>query len=120
MFGSILSLLDDYQLLPHATCLLWRPDLLWLHAVSDSLIALSYYSIPLALVVFAVRRRDLRFKWVFVLFGVFIMACGTTHLMSILTLAASPVGTLGPSASTAGVPTRSWVIRWRPSIRPNP
>lgn len=86
MFESILSVFDDTQLLPHASCLLWRPDLLWLHAVSDTLIALAYYSIPVALLVFAVRRRDLHFRWMFVLFGIFILACGTTHLMSIWTL----------------------------------
>jgi len=77
----------DFEL-PHAhgSCLGWQPALLWLHIGSDALIALSYYSIPIALLVLVHRRKDLRFGWMFVLFGVFILACGTTHLMGIWTL----------------------------------
>lgn len=74
------------DLVPHGTCLLWRPDLLLLHAISDGLITASYYSIPAALIYFVAKRGDLRFRWIFVLFGVFILACGTTHLMEIWTL----------------------------------
>jgi len=70
----------------HGGCLGWQPLLLWLHIGSDALIALAYYSIPVALLVFVRRRKDLQFGWMFVLFGVFILACGTTHLMGIWTL----------------------------------
>lgn len=80
------NFLDTYGLLPHGICLTWRPELLWLHAVSDGMTALAYYSIPVALLVFAWRRRDLQFRWMFVLFGIFITACGTTHVMGLLTL----------------------------------
>lgn len=86
MFSELAELFNSQTLLPHATCLSWRPDLLWLHAASDVLIALAYFSIPAALGYFVVRRRDLQFRWMFVLFGVFIMACGTTHLTSVWTL----------------------------------
>lgn len=72
--------------LPHGTCLLWRPDLLAMHAVGDGLIALSYFTIPVGLVVFARRRADLQYKWLFVLFAVFILACGATHLLGLVTL----------------------------------
>jgi PAS domain S-box-containing protein len=74
------------DLVPHGTCLLWRPNLLLLHALSDGFITASYYSIPAALIYFVAKRGDLRFRWIFVLFGVFILACGTTHLMEIWTL----------------------------------
>ena len=70
----------------HGGCLGWQPLLLWLHIGSDALIALAYYSIPVALLVLVRRRKDLQFGWMFVLFGVFILACGTTHLMGIWTL----------------------------------
>jgi PAS domain S-box-containing protein len=75
-------------LLPHAhgSCLGWRPLLLGLHVGSDALTALAYYSIPVALLVFVRRRRDLQFSWMFVLFSLFILACGTTHVMAIWTL----------------------------------
>jgi signal transduction histidine kinase len=73
-------------LTPHGFCLAWDPALLDLHVVSDAVIALSYYSIPLALGYFVLRRQDLAFSWVFLLFAVFILACGTTHVLDIWTL----------------------------------
>lgn len=72
--------------LPHGLCLAWQPWLVWLELMSDALIALSYYSIPAALAYFAIRRRDLPFRGVFVLFIVFILACGTTHALGAATL----------------------------------
>src|ERR1700681_4537434 len=70
----------------HGYCYLWRPEILWLHATSDGLIAVSYYVIPLVLVYFVRKRRDLPFHWVFIMFGLFIFGCGTTHLMEVWTL----------------------------------
>jgi|GEM_PF-964204 len=72
--------------MPHGHCYLWSPSIPWLNVLSDIAITLSYYSIPVALLVFIRRRKDLAFSWVFVLFGVFIFACGTTHLMEIWTV----------------------------------
>ena len=80
------SLFDDQGLTPHGFCLSWDPELMGVHVVSDLLIGLSYYSIPIVLAVFAVRRTDLAFRRVFWLFGVFILACGTTHFMAVWTL----------------------------------
>ena len=37
-------------LIPHGSCYLWTRSLIGLHVVSDSLIALSYLSIPITLV----------------------------------------------------------------------
>lgn len=74
------------SLAPHGYCLLWDPTLVWTHVVADSLIAAAYFSIPLALISFIRRRRDLQFGWIFWLFALFIVACGSTHLMSIWTL----------------------------------
>lgn len=72
--------------MPHGVCYLWQPALLWLHVVSDTLIVLAYYSIPFALMYFVYKRADLMYRWVFVLFGAFIMLCGSTHLLSIWTI----------------------------------
>lgn len=69
--------------MPHGHCYLWREDLLFLHAGSDALTALAYYAIPLILIYFVYHRRDLAFKWMFVLFGAFILSCGTVHLLEI-------------------------------------
>lgn len=72
--------------MPHGACYLWQPAVLWLHVASDTLIVLSYYSIPFALMYFVHKRTDLMYRWIFVLFGVFIFLCGTTHLLSIWTI----------------------------------
>ncbi|GAA3957605.1 sensor histidine kinase [Allohahella marinimesophila] len=69
--------------MPHGHCYLWRDDLLLLHTISDSLIVISYYSIPIALWVLVKKRKDLAFDWMFILFATFILACGTTHLIEI-------------------------------------
>jgi two-component sensor histidine kinase len=86
MLGHVGELLQSDAFMPHGMCFLWQPELLWLHASADALIALSYYSIPLALLFFVVRRQDLVFPAVFILFSCFILACGTTHVMAIWTL----------------------------------
>ena len=70
-------------LMPHGFCYQWKPALIWLHAISDTLIALAYFSIPIALIYFVRKRRGIPFGWMFVCFGVFITACGATHLMDV-------------------------------------
>lgn len=79
-------LIDPAPFMPHGMCLLWDPALIWLHLGSDLLTGLSYFSIPVALVVFARRRKDLAYSWMFLLFGAFIFACGTTHFLGAWTL----------------------------------
>lgn len=81
-----LSTLTQQGLLPHGICLSWQPGLLMLHVISDSLIAVAYFSIPFGLAHFVSRRKDLEYRWMFILFAGFIMACGTTHLLDIWTL----------------------------------
>ncbi len=72
--------------MPHGQCYLWQPGLLWLHGVSDGLIALAYYSIPLTLLYFIRKRRDVPFPGVFAMFSAFIIACGTSHLLEVWTI----------------------------------
>lgn len=69
--------------LPHGTCYLWNSKIVWLHVISDSIITLSYYCIPIALIYLVQKRRDLPFNWIFWMFGLFILGCGTTHLMEV-------------------------------------
>ncbi len=72
--------------MPHGYCYLWNTRLVWLHVLSDGLIALAYLAIPMVLLWFVRKRRDLPFSWMFLLFGVFIVACGLTHVMEIWNL----------------------------------
>lgn len=86
MFDLLKNLFASELFIPHGHCYLWKPELVGLHIVSDSLIALAYYSIPITLVYFVRKRHDIPFHWIFWLFGTFIVACGTTHLIEIWTL----------------------------------
>jgi PAS domain S-box-containing protein len=83
---EFLEKLFSSDFMPHGYCYLWNPGLVWLHVVSDALIALAYFSIPATLIYFIRKRRDLPFNWMFVSFGIFILACGATHAMEVWTL----------------------------------
>lgn len=83
---SYLSDISTYQFMPHGHCFLWNPIILWLNVISDSLIALSYYAIPLSLMYLVGRRRDIPFSWMFVWFALFIFGCGTTHILEVVTV----------------------------------
>ncbi len=80
------SFFTDGLFIPHGHCYLWKPSLVWLNIISDSLIALVYYSIPIILFYFVHKREDFPFKWILLLFGAFIVSCGTTHVMDVWTL----------------------------------
>ncbi|WP_426408135.1 PAS domain S-box protein [Bradyrhizobium ganzhouense] len=86
MWAYFERILDSSMFSPHGICLLWEPELIWLHVVSDACIAAAYFSIPFALAILVTKRRDLQFGWVFWAFAIFIMACGLTHVLSIYTL----------------------------------
>lgn len=83
MFESLQHLINNPAFLPHGHCYLWTPALTWIYIVADGMIVAAYYSIPPALWYFARKRTDLHYRWLVVLFGVFIVACGTTHLLKI-------------------------------------
>ncbi|MGH7859658.1 MAG: ATP-binding protein [Candidatus Binatia bacterium] len=90
--------------MPHGHCFFWRAEILWLHVVSDVLIALAYFSIPASLFYFARRRKDWPFLWTFYLFGAFIVACGVTHLMGVWTMWVPSYGIEGLlKAATAAI-----------------
>jgi two-component sensor histidine kinase len=79
-------LLNPAGLTAHGFCLSWAPGLVALHAVSDAITGLAYFSVSASLAYFVQRRRVQEYGWVFYLFVGFILACGATHLMSIVTL----------------------------------
>lgn len=73
--------------LPHLYCYLRNPVLVWTHVVADMLIGSAYLaiSVTLAYVVFK-AWSDLPFHWILLAFGLFIIACGGTHFMEVLTI----------------------------------
>jgi len=80
------NFLGSIDFMPHGHCYFWRTDLITLHVVSDGMIALAYYSIPVIIAYLVRRRSDIPFRSLFWLFGAFIVACGTTHLMEVYTV----------------------------------
>ncbi len=72
--------------MPHGECLMWTPGLLWTHVGSDILTGVAYYLITALLCRFIYKRRDVPYSMLFLLFGAFILSCGTTHLMAAWTV----------------------------------
>ena len=76
------------SLMPHAVC--WRedPQLIWTMAVTNAITFLSYFSICATLIYMARKTgRSIARDWVFFLvgFALFILACGSTHLLEVIT-----------------------------------
>jgi signal transduction histidine kinase/ActR/RegA family two-component response regulator len=111
-------LLSSPGFMPHGMCFQWQQNILALHVIADSLIALAYFSIPFTLLYFVRRRKDLQFNWIFVCFAVFIIACGTTHVVDIYTIWV-PVywlsGTVKAITALASVPTAFLLVRLVPT-----
>jgi PAS domain S-box-containing protein len=102
--------LGSSNFLPHAYCYLNNGKLTWTHVISDGLIGASYLAISLTLL-YIVRRSQggVPFHWLVIAFGLFIVACGGTHVMEVITVwrpyywisAAVKVVTAGASVATA-------------------
>src|SRR5690349_3013180 len=103
--------------MPHGHCYFWTTSLIALHVISDALIVLAYYSIPITLILLTRRRKDIPFNWMFLCFGVFILACGTTHLMEIWNIWHGDYwlsGSVKAVTALASVPTAVLLIKLFP------
>ena len=106
--------------MPHGMCYLWTPGLLWLHAGSDALIALAYLIIPIILLYIVWTRTNMMFNWMVVLFGIFIVACGATHIMAIWNIWHADYWVSGGVklvTALASVPTAILLVWLVPQIR---
>ncbi|MEN0075929.1 MAG: ATP-binding protein [Paracraurococcus sp.] len=96
---SLAALFDTEAMAPQGVSLLWRPELVWLHAASDLLIGIAFCSIPVALALLARRRRALstnRFAMGTIgLVALLALASGVTHLLSAWTIWSPDHGTAG-------------------------
>ena len=87
MWELLKTIFSPTQYMPHGSCYLWQTSLVWLHLLSDLLIAIAYFSIPAMLLYFLCKRKkEVPFLGVFILFGAFIILCGFGHLLEIWTL----------------------------------
>jgi two-component sensor histidine kinase len=73
--------------LPHVYCYLRDSSLIWTHVAADSSIGIAYVAISITLAYLVYKaRRDMPFHWMFLAFGLFIIACGGTHFMEVVTV----------------------------------
>jgi two-component system cell cycle sensor histidine kinase/response regulator CckA len=73
--------------MPHLYCYLGSTSLAWTHAISDALIGLAYVVISATLAYLSHRgRSELPFHGLFFGFAVFIVACGSSHLVEAITV----------------------------------
>jgi hypothetical protein len=72
--------------MPHGACFGWDKHVLVLRVASDAIIALSYFSIPAALLYFLRRHPQVHLAAVFSAFASFIVSCGLTHVFDIITI----------------------------------
>jgi signal transduction histidine kinase len=84
MLDFFRGLFDPTGFRPRRSCGDWSAGLVTLHVASDVLIGLAYLAIPVLLLLFFARRRDVPFRALLVWFGVFITACGLTHFLDAL------------------------------------
>ncbi|NET83321.1 MAG: PAS domain S-box protein [Moorea sp. SIO1F2] len=85
----MLTILQDMfsgHYISHEHCYVWKPELLGLHAGSDLLIALSYYSILLLVIYFWSQNQDLSLLKIFLLLSPLVLFSGTSHLLEVWTI----------------------------------
>jgi hypothetical protein len=87
IWPSLTKRLFASNFLPHSFCYLGSQGLIWTHVLADFLIFLAYLAISATLVYLVYKgHREIPFRWMFLAFGLFIVACGATHLMEATTV----------------------------------
>jgi signal transduction histidine kinase len=79
---------DDVSLMPHAVCWAAEPKLIWTMVVANAITFLSYVSICATLLVLVrLTKKVIARDWAYFLvgFALFIVACGSTHMMEVVT-----------------------------------
>jgi PAS domain S-box-containing protein len=87
--GALAQLFSE-NYLPHRFCYLAQPGLVWTNVISDGLIAASYTSLFLCILLITRQLRGVpplkSYLWILLSFAAFIMACGFTHYMDVVTI----------------------------------
>jgi len=87
IWPQLITRVTSTQFLPHRFCYLSDSRLIWLNVLADSLIGVAYVAISATLAYLVhCARNDIPFSWMFLAFGLFIVACGGTHFMEVLTV----------------------------------
>jgi PAS domain S-box-containing protein len=83
-FDFFKGLLSDKGFIPRWVCGDWTDFHGWFYIISDGLIWLAYFAIPILLFYYLVKRSELPFLRVFWWFIAFILFCGLTHLIEVV------------------------------------
>jgi PAS domain S-box-containing protein len=85
----------------------------WLASASDGITAAAYFSIPITLAVYFLKRKDTAYPWVWALIGGFFVLGGAAHVLSALEPQA-PLHELSPAVAvaTAAVSAATAVMMW--------
>lgn len=119
MTDTDIPMFSTEHFMPHGHSYLWTPGVLWMNVIPDILIAMAYFTIPFVLFYLARRRKDLPFTWLIAWFGIFIVACGATHMMSAWNVWHTQYwieGLLKVIAAAASVPTAMLLWRSMPEL----
>jgi signal transduction histidine kinase len=113
MLDFINDFLSTTAYVPHGYCIGWWSPLVSTFAASDALTAVAYFSIPLALLHFARRRKDFPYPWLLWLCAAFILSCGATHLLDVVVLWIPAYGLSAlVKALNAGVSLATAIMVW--------
>jgi PAS domain S-box-containing protein len=123
---SAISSLLSMNYLPHRFCYLAQPGLVWTNVVTDGLIAVSYALIFGCLFWLVNKLRSVPqlrgYLWIFISFGSFVLACGVTHLMEVVTVW-WPLYPLSAAAkvlcAAVSIPTAIMFLRATPGLAEN-
>jgi PAS domain S-box-containing protein len=114
----ISGLFSEQGFMPHIHCYLDRQSLVWTMFITNLLIGVAYLGISLTLWAL-IRKIKLPFNFVVLCFGVFIGACGLTHLLDVWTLwhpAYWIAALVSAITAAASVGTAIYLFRLRHSI----
>jgi signal transduction histidine kinase len=108
---------DTFQ--AHGHSFMWSSDVLWMHAIADIVVALAYFTIPIALLYVTYRRKDLHLSWLMLCAVVFLVASGVTHVIDVWNLWHTHYwleGAIKIVAALASIPTAIFLWRSLPEI----
>lgn len=83
--NTLTDIFHNPGFMPHVHCYLGQTSLTWTMVITNLAIGLSYFAISLMLIRL-VRKVKVPFTPIVLCFGLFIAACGATHLMEVWTL----------------------------------
>jgi diguanylate cyclase (GGDEF)-like protein/PAS domain S-box-containing protein len=101
---------------PNGSCLTWGPGLVWLDAIADGLIGLSFVAIAVLLLRLARRRPDLGSGFITRLLVAFTLVCGLAQGFSVLTLWVPAPGIEGLVKAVAAIVSLVTVVALWPLV----